>query len=425
MKFNFAKVGSLSLAFFVFGALNPVLSQKGKKSNEKEILKMGFEYLKDGETVSEIGGIDLVDKGVSSPTELKADLYSSSTTGDVGVPKNIMGVEDPIKDDGGKNYAGICLYKPGKAAVERTYITIPLKKDKEDVTLKKGLTYCVEFSVSLSESSKFAVNNIAAHFSKETPANGGPGPIYTVEKVMKGQTNKIYSGFFGWEKVCNIYTAKGDEKFITIGNFDKNEATQFMAVKKPKDSEVDQLAQAYYYIDNVIIKLVDKPEDCPCYNATPPKLETTFSTLIYTKTPELTPKMTPAQKIEAHIAYFRFGKAAFSDNAKEMMNYVIGEMKANPTMRIEIEGHNDSKEDSAAEIRSTEIKGDEKNEYEDMDRQRVNAVVKYFVGQGIDKSRLVESFKGAEVANPEIDEVNDDEELKDAKNRRVNFRIIK
>jgi outer membrane protein OmpA-like peptidoglycan-associated protein len=50
--------------------------------------------------------------------------------------------------------------------------------------------------------------------------------------------------------------------------------------------------------------------------------------------------------------------------------------------------------------------------------------VKYFVGQGIDKSRLVESVKGAEVANPEIDK-EDEEELKDAKNRRVNFRIVK
>lgn len=420
MKFNYAKIGSLSLAFFIFGSLNPVLSQKGKKGSEKEILRMGFEKTNDNEIPNEAGTIQfsssILENGVISPTELPADLYSKSSSGDVKIPNNFTGVEEPIKEDGGNNYAGIYLYKPGKAYIERTYITIPIIKGKEQQTLKKGLTYCVEFSISLAESSKFAVNNISAHFSKEIPANGGAGPIYTSEKVMKGQGNKIYSGFFGWEKVCNIYTAKGDEKFITIGNFDKNEATQFISIKKPKDSEVDQLAQAYYYIDNVIIRLVDKPQECPCYNSTPPKIEESFSTLIYTNNPELTSKMTQAQKIEEHAAYFRFGKASYSDNAEQMMNFVINEMKANPTLRIEIEGHNDSKEDKAGEINE---------DYQEMARKRVNNVVKYFTEQGIDKTRLVEIVKGAEVPNPKIDNENDDDEVKDAKNRRVNFRVVK
>jgi outer membrane protein OmpA-like peptidoglycan-associated protein len=91
-------------------------------------------------------------------------------------------------------------------------------------------------------------------------------------------------------------------------------------------------------------------------------------------------------------------------------------MKANPSMRIEISGHNDAKEDRA---------GETNEEYQDMARKRVAAVSKYFVTQGIDKTRLVESFKGAGVPNPEIDGENDDDELKDAKNRRVNFKIIK
>lgn len=420
MKSNYVKIGGLTIALFAFGTFNPIFAQKGKKSNEKDILFMGFENLKDGETPAEAGtiqyGSSIVENGVSAPTSVAADLFSAKGSGDYGVPKNVQGIEDPIKEDGGDNFAGIYFYKPGKAAVERSYITIPINKGKEQQTLKKGLTYCIEFSVSLSESSKFAVNNIAAHLSKEKPGTGEAGPIYTNERVMKSPSNNICSGFFGWEKICNIYTAKGDEKFITIGNFDKNEATQFLTVKKPKDSEIDQLPHAYYFVDNVIIRLVDKPEDCPCFNSAPQKVEESYSTLLYTKTPELTSKMTQAEKIELHAAYFRFGKASFSDNAKEMMNYVIEEMKANPSMRIEISGHNDAKEDRA---------GETNEEYQDMARKRVAAVSKYFVTQGIDKTRLVESFKGAEVPNPEIDGENDDDELKDAKNRRVNFKIIK
>ncbi|MFM7683701.1 MAG: hypothetical protein ACKO7P_13325, partial [Bacteroidota bacterium] len=337
MKSNGVKFGIVSAAFLTIASVNPSLSQK---TSLREIFRQGFESTVDKEKPAELGSIELVEGGVNSPTETKADLFSKSSSGDVGIPENAMGVEDPIKDGGGENYVGVYFYKPGKASTERTYITIPIKKGKEQQTLKKGLTYCVEFSVSLSESSKFAVNNIAAHFSKELPASGGSDPIFTAEKIMKGQGNKIYTGFYGWEKVCNIYTAKGDEKFITIGNFDRNESTQFTQVKKPKESQIDQLPHAYYYVDNVIISLVSKPEDCPCYNANPQKSDATYSTLIYTNNPEVTEKMSVADKIGLYDVYFRFGKASFTDNAKEMMNLVIEEMKANSAIRIEVQGNN-------------------------------------------------------------------------------------
>jgi outer membrane protein OmpA-like peptidoglycan-associated protein len=413
MKSNFIKIGSTT-ALMIFGVSFSIFSQKDKKSAEREIMRMGFEKTTEG--ITELGGVSNLDQGVSSPTELKADVFSKSGSGDVGVPTNIYGVEEPNSEDGGENYVGVCFYKPGKAAKERTYVTIPIMKGKDQQTLKKGLTYCIEYSVSLSESSKFAVNNIGAHLSKEVPASGGPEPIYTNERVVKGQGNKIYTGFFGWEKVCNIYTAKGDEKFITIGNFDKNEGTQFLQVKKTKDSEVDQLPHAYYYVDNVIIRLVDKPEECPCYNANPPKAEENYSTLIYTNNPEINDKMKLEEKIGAHEVYFRFGKASFSENAKEMMAYVVEQMKANPSIKIEVQGHNEAIEVKAAETNP---------EFEDIDRKRTAAVVKYLVSQGIDATRLTESPQGSEISNPRIDEENDDQEVKDAKNRRVYFKVIK
>jgi outer membrane protein OmpA-like peptidoglycan-associated protein len=416
MKSKFVKIGCLSSVLFTLSTVTPVMAQKNKKSSEKEILGMGFEKTKDNEVPNELGSIGLVDFGVKSPTAISADLFSKSSSSDVKIPNNILGSEEPIKEDGGENYAGIVLYKPGKAANERSYITIPIIKDKQQQTLKKGLTYCVEFSVSLSESSKFAVNNIAAHFSKEIPASGNTGNISTVEKIVKGIENKVYTGFYGWEKVCNIYTAKGDEKFITIGNFDGNEQTQYLQVKKPKDSEVDQIAHAYYYVDNVFIRLVDKPQDCPCININPHKKEEDYSTLVYTNTPELNDKMTLDERIGNHEVYFRFGSSKFSENAKEMMNYVINTMKTNPKIRIEVQGNADPLEQKA---------GNENPEYEDMDRKRVSAVVKYFVSQGIEETRLIEAYNSTDISNPKIDGENDEPELQQAKNRRVYFKVMK
>ncbi|MFM6935336.1 MAG: OmpA family protein [Flavobacteriales bacterium] len=413
MKFKGRTFGCVALTVVAMMSVSTSFAQKSKKTNEKEILNMTFEHVK-GEDVTELNNIDVIGKGVTSPTELKADVFHKEASGDVAIPTNVYGKEDPTTENGGNVYTGIVAYKPGKTAGERSYITIQLMKNDSPVTLKKGLTYCVEYSLSLSESSKFACNNLAAYFSKENPGTGEPGAIYVgTDHVMKGQMNKVHNSFFGWEKVCNTYTAKGDEKYITIGNFDRNETTKFEAVKKPKESEADPIAHAYYYIDNVVIRLVDNVSECACYNARPPKIEDSFSTLIYDKAPEITEKMTVDKKIEAHSIYFRQGKASLTENAKENMNFVIEQMNANPAMKIEITGHNDE----------LEVKASKENEdYLDLDRKRVAVAVKYFIAQGIAEDRIVKTYKGTSTPSAEIVE-DDEQDVKDAKCRRVEFRV--
>jgi outer membrane protein OmpA-like peptidoglycan-associated protein len=412
MKSKTMKIGMfLLLSAATFS--NVALAQKGgKKANEKEILYQDFEKTKK-EVVTELGGIALAE-GLSSPTEIKADLFMTEAGGDMGVPLNVYGTEAPSADGGGQNYAGAVFYKPGKLAAERSYITVPIMKGTEQLTLKKGLKYCVEFSVSLAESSKFATNNISALFSKEVLGNGAPGAIYNnSDKIIRSQNNKVYNGFYGWEKVCAVYTAKGDEKFITIGNFDKNETTKFEAVKKPKESEAEVIAHAYYYVDNVIITVIDNVAECKCFDSRKPKVEESFSTMLYTNTPEISDKMTKNQIIESHTVYFRAGKASISDNAKEMMDFVIEEMKMDKALTIDIIGHNDKLEDKA---------GEENPDFEDMARKRANAVAKYFIAAGIEETRLNKVYKGAAEPNSGIAE-DDDQETQDAKNRYVSFKV--
>jgi outer membrane protein OmpA-like peptidoglycan-associated protein len=412
MKLQTTPIRSILVACSILALSQGAFAQKGKKTNEKEIVNITFEGA--SEDLTELNGIDAAGKGISSPTELKADLFSKSGTGDIGIPVNIYGSEEPTTENGGNVYAGIVAYKPGKLAGERSYITIQLMQGKEPVTLKKGLTYCIEYSVSLSESSKFACNNLGAYLSKDAPGNGEAGAIYMAgDHVMKAQVNKVYNGFFGWEKVCNTYTAKGDEKYITIGNFDLNDKTQFQAVKKPKDAEADPLTHAYYYIDNIIVRLVDSPTECACFNAKPPKIEDGFSTLVFDKTPEINDKMNTEKKIAAQTIYFRAGKTSLTENARVNLDFIIAQMNANPAMKLEVEGHNDGLEIKA---------GAENEDYLDMDRKRVAAAVKYLTNNGIAEERIVKSYKSDTTPCAEISE-DDDQEVKDAKNRRVEFRV--
>ena len=412
MKLQTTPIRSILVACSILALSQGAFAQKGKKTNEKEIVNVTFEGA--SEDLTELNGIEAAGKGISSPTELKADLFSKSATGDIGVPVNVYGSEEPTTENGGNVYAGIVAYKPGKLAGERSYITIQLMQGKEPVTLKKGLTYCIEYAVSLGESSKFACNNLGAYLSKDAPGNGEAGAIYMAgDHVMKAQLNKVYNGFFGWEKVCNTYTAKGDEKYITIGNFDLNDKTQFQAVKKPKDAEADPLTHAYYYIDNIIVRLVDSPAECACFNAKPPKIEDGFSTLVFDKTPEINDKMNTEKKIAAQTIYFRAGKTSLTENARVNLDFIIAQMNANPAMKLEVEGHNDGLEIKA---------GAENEDYLDMDRKRVAAAVKYLTNNGIAEERIVKSYKSDTTPSAEISE-DDDQEVKDAKNRRVEFRV--
>jgi flagellar motor protein MotB len=89
-------------------------------------------------------------------------------------------------------------------------------------------------------------------------------------------------------------------------------------------------------------------------------------------------------------------------------------MNADPKLRVEIIGHNNA----------LEIKAGEENEaYTDMDRKRVAAAVKYMTNNGIDELRLKPSYKADTTPSIEIDE-DDDPEVKDAKNRRIEFKVL-
>ncbi|MDC3308950.1 OmpA family protein [Crocinitomicaceae bacterium] len=411
MKFNL----SIGLALLLFIAGTTVSAQKrGKKgkSTSSDVLNMTFERLQEDEEVSELGSITLLDNGVFSPTENAADLFQKGAGTIAGVPNNAFGNEESDVD-GGKVYAGFVAYKPGRESSLRSYITIPFLKGKGNVSLSKGLKYCIQFKVSLAESSKYACNNIGAYFTKEAPSSKS-GIINAPENLIRGKNNRIHQGFFGWDQVCEIYTAKGDEKFITIGNFDKNDNTKWIPVKKPKTAEVEVLKHAYYYIDNVTVKQIDSDEDCNCVVNSQAAHTEEYSTLIYTKAIHVEESMSTAEKVAAQELFYGFGKKDFTPNSKESLKFIAGVLKADPNVSLEVHGHSDSQEEGL---------GASKEEFSDMGMVRANYVKRYFLANGIEDSRIsVKSHRDTEVSR-EIAPSVDDEELKAAKSRRVEFKL--
>ena len=196
----------------------------------------------------------------SSPTALNADLFSKKKEGPIGAPVNMYGKEHP-KD--GDNYAGIVLYSYNNKT-PRTYIQVPLMS-----ALTGGIDYCVKFHVSLSDLSKYAVNNIGAHLGVDPLTLDSKGDIIfnnrkEFSNVVKDASNKIYIARYNWETVCGTFRANGKEKFITIGNFYNNKDTKYQKLKKLANFQGTQRPEAYYYVDNVEVFMIENPSDCDC-----------------------------------------------------------------------------------------------------------------------------------------------------------------
>jgi outer membrane protein OmpA-like peptidoglycan-associated protein len=333
-------------------------------------------------------------------TSAKADLFVKENKLPILLTSgNTYGKEDPKEGD---NYAGLVVYSP-KDKIARNYITSPLAQP-----MLKGKKYCVSMYISLAEGSKFATNNLGINFHKKQPKQEDNKTIVEKTAILHHQS-KIMNATYGWEKVCGTYMAEGGEEFITIGNFTATDKTKTEKAIKIKDYKGVLSDFAYYFVDNISVIMVDQKSACDCGNQENNK-DTYYHKIIM-----LEEKMTPIQRIEAHTAFFPFGKYELQETNRSTIDAVIIEMKNNPTFILELFGHLDVNE---AELAT------KKPLFADLSNRRIREVMKYMIENGIDEKRLISTPKDEKEPNEEILE-DDDEDLKLAKNRRVMFIVKK
>ena len=120
--------------------------------------------------------------------------------------------------------------------------------------LDSGRTYCVSFYASLTKWSLYAVNNLGAYLddgSIDTASDCGSPKDYLTPTV---NFTTVITDTTGWTLISGSFTAKGTEKFITIGNFfdtlHTNRIVNYLAAGHV-------LGWAYYLIDDVSVIAVD------------------------------------------------------------------------------------------------------------------------------------------------------------------------
>ena len=284
----------------------------------------------------------------------------------------------------------------------RSYIS-----NKLQVPMKKGEKYCVQFFVSMAEASTYASNQIGAHFNKK--AFGSESMESLNEKThVSDEGNKIFNAPYGWDRVCGTYVAEGGEKFITIGNFSSNENTKNMRNKKNNNSKIVLIPAAYYYVDNISVTLIDESNVCDCAPVDP---TAGFSKTVYQKAVNINEKLSVEKRAEQMSVYFGFGKADITKAGEEVLALLIADLKANPDLKLQINGYGD-----AAEVKAAE----DNNFFEGMDGKRVNVIYNYLVEKGIPEARLIASPQGSTEESKEVVSTDEDD-IKQAKNRRVEF----
>jgi len=176
------------------------------------------------------------------PTIGTSDYLHEAGSDLTGVPLNIGGYQEA---NSGNAYAGLITYNsyyPGFEESEyREYISIQLLEP-----LVHAKEYIVEFYVSLAE--KLYTSKIGARFSNSAINVNTIGVLNFDPHVEQTNpvTNKLH-----WELLSFDYTANGDEKYLTIGNFRADSLSDTLNLNDMALNSANQMA--YYYIDDVAV----------------------------------------------------------------------------------------------------------------------------------------------------------------------------
>ncbi len=327
-----------------------------------------------------------------SPTETTPDLFTTQADADcwTNPAKRTKGKASPR---GGTSMAGIKIWGKGNTPTfwhEYLQVQLPEK-------LEAGTRYVVECWVLRANFSEQASNNIGLYLSSIPVKTRDNLPLYftpqvNAEEIVKGTR---------WSKVSGVIEAKGDERYLLIGNFYSDDATLHEQQERGERG-------AYYFIDDVNVRiappgsnLTPRPKE-----SVPPPPKVIVADHASTKDVEL-PRTEPppvGKSIRLDNIGFEFGKATLTPESKTELDQLADMMIDYPLLRIEVEGHTDDIGSDASNLT--------------LSQDRAQAVVDFLRNRKVEKERI--ASKGYGETKPLVPNNSD---ANRALNRRVEFRV--
>ena len=225
----------------LFFACSAIVLSGQEPDSENLVINPGFEYY--FSCPEESGSIDMSLEDIVVPTQGSTDYYNTCSH-EMTAGGNFMGYQKPFEGDG---YVGLYMYAPKDY---REYVTLKLQD-----ALIPGQRYEIRFFVSMAEKVEYAVSEFGMLFTNK-PMEVQTRRNLPIKALKKRGLNTYTSAgnphYFtdknGWTQVVGEYIARGDERFITLGNFQANADT-----KITKNGSNLKKA-AYYFLDHVSVK---------------------------------------------------------------------------------------------------------------------------------------------------------------------------
>lgn len=310
------------------------------------------------------------------------DLYSTNACSKtVSVPANHQGEQAAYNGD---SYAGIIAYQDDqvtnvwpslwkdmkftkKAGYQKysEYITTEL-----NMPLVAGKVYRITYQVSLSDMSSRAISNLGAYVSAAHPMQASNSFMTVDPSFVVGQ---VVDNKSGWTPITGTFTAKGGEKFLTIGVFsaDDMEVSNLGGEGSTPDTK-----RAYYYVDGISML----PADGVDFNSI-----LSGSNVILTK------------------LNFDTGKSTIRSSSFEQLDKFAAWLKNHPDLGVDIDGHTDKSGSDDVNLK--------------LSKARADAVKKYLTDKGVNGENLF--ARGYGETRPLDDTGGDNNE----KNRRVEIHL--
>jgi outer membrane protein OmpA-like peptidoglycan-associated protein len=220
---------------------------------------------------------------------------------------------------------------------------------------------------------------MGAYFSdKQIDTLDYMGPLPVAPQIS--YTGDIIETQGKWKEINGVFTARGGEEFIIIGNFKNDKNTRWKELP-----QFGQYYYAYYHVDNVSVRPI--PRGQPARFADSVRYEKYIG-----------------KPVELDHIYFEVDKATLLPASYPQLDRLAGYMKKYPRLTIQVSGHTDSTGTASYNL--------------DLSHRRANAVAQYLHEQEIVPKRV--SAKGFGYNKPVA--TNQTEKGR-GQNRRVEFLI--
>lgn len=300
--------------------------------------------------------------------------------------------QKPLTNDTTVQKGGLSGYSYGGMRFRKHYKEFLQVKLSEP--LHRGTTYELTLHLRLAFWSNAALRSFGILFSKGGYTKQSDAvKSYMIDTVLeKGGLSKG----FQWFVIRGTYKAGGGEKFITIGNFTAD-------VKKDMLRRGFGLGpkEAYYFIDDVqLVKLRQEEEKVEVVIVGPDYRRQAEDSVLPVKK-----DIRVGETVALNNLFFENGHHYLLPESYVELNKLAQYLYRHPGLEIRINGYSDN---SGLKFRNQKIS-----------ELRAREVFEYLIKKGVQNKMY---FKGYGSAHPIAD---NDTEAGRAKNRRVEFEIVK